>query len=50
MASIPHTHDAEAPAFYVTGDDDHGHAGSPTILGFWIYLMSDALIFAALIK
>ena len=30
--------------------DDHDHAGGGggTILGFWIYLMSDALIFAAL--
>jgi cytochrome o ubiquinol oxidase subunit 3 len=34
--------------FLVDQDDDHGHAGSPTMLGFWIYLMSDALIFAAL--
>ena len=32
-------------------EDVHGHGhgtGSPTMLGFWIYLMSDALIFAAL--
>lgn len=37
------------PAFYVIEQDEHGHAHeSPTILGFWIYLMSDALIFAAL--
>ena len=29
--------------------DDHDHGtGGATILGFWIYLMSDALIFAAL--
>ena len=37
-----------APAFHVIDDEhDHGHS-SPTLLGFWIYLMSDALIFAAL--
>ena len=48
MATIPHPSAAEeAPTFYVT-EDDHAHAGSPTILGFWIYLMSDALIFATL--
>jgi cytochrome o ubiquinol oxidase subunit 3 len=29
--------------------DDHAHGpGSATLLGFWIYLMSDALLFAAL--
>lgn len=40
---------AEAPTFYVVEQDDHDHgSGSPTLLGFWIYLMSDALIFAAL--
>ena len=48
MATITHPATAEeAPTFYVT-EDDHAHAGSPTILGFWIYLMSDALIFATL--
>ncbi len=46
MASISPTHETEAPAFYVT--EEEAHAESPTILGFWIYLMSDALIFAAL--
>lgn len=48
MASIPHDPAADAPRFYVTEEDHHVHAGSPTILGFWIYLMSDALLFAAL--
>jgi cytochrome o ubiquinol oxidase subunit 3 len=39
---------AESPTFHLV-QEDHGHGhGSPTILGFWIYLMSDALIFAAL--
>lgn len=37
------------PTFYLIQEDDQadGHA-SPTLLGFWIYLMSDALIFATL--
>lgn len=36
--------------FHLDEEDDHDHAGGngATILGFWIYLMSDALIFAAL--
>jgi cytochrome o ubiquinol oxidase subunit 3 len=42
---------AEAPArevvFYVK-DEEHVHSGSGTMLGFWIYLMSDCLIFAVL--
>jgi cytochrome o ubiquinol oxidase subunit 3 len=39
---------AENPTFHLA-QEDHGHGpGSATILGFWIYLMSDALIFAAL--
>jgi cytochrome o ubiquinol oxidase subunit 3 len=38
---------ADTPTFHLAQEDEHGH-GSPTILGFWIYLMSDALIFAAL--
>ncbi|MFD1702934.1 cytochrome o ubiquinol oxidase subunit III [Methylopila henanensis] len=29
-------------------DAHHDHGGSATVLGFWIYLMSDALIFASL--
>ncbi|WP_218151357.1 cytochrome o ubiquinol oxidase subunit III [Celeribacter neptunius] len=28
--------------------DDHGHHDSPTPIGFWIYLMSDCIIFGAL--
>ncbi len=28
--------------------DEHGHAESATMLGFWLYLMSDCLIFATL--
>lgn len=35
------------PVFYVA--DEHAHPeGSSTMLGFWIYLMSDCLIFAIL--
>jgi cytochrome o ubiquinol oxidase subunit 3 len=34
--------------FYVTDDHHHHEAGGSTALGFWIYLMSDALIFATL--
>lgn len=36
-----------APIFYVTEEEHHPEGGS-TMLGFWIYLMSDCLIFAAL--
>src|SRR3954466_9668238 len=38
---------AGEPVFYVV--DEHEHAeGDSTMLGFWIYLMSDCLIFAIL--
>ncbi|GLK82315.1 cytochrome o ubiquinol oxidase subunit III [Ancylobacter defluvii] len=38
---------SEAPVFYVV--DEHPHPeGHSTALGFWIYLMSDCLIFAIL--
>ena len=37
------------PTFFLAEKNGHDHGtGSPTMLGFWIYLMSDALIFAAL--
>ena len=35
------------PVFYVADEHDHPE-GSSTMLGFWIYLMSDCLIFAIL--
>lgn len=36
-----------APVFYV--EDEHAHPeGASTMLGFWMYLMSDCLIFAML--
>ncbi len=38
--------ETEALRFYDT--DEHGHAEGSTMLGFWIYLMSDSLIFAVL--
>jgi cytochrome o ubiquinol oxidase subunit 3 len=40
---------AANPTFHLVEADDHDHAtGGATMLGFWIYLMSDALIFATL--
>ena len=38
------------PTFYLVEQDDHDHGGGGggTLLGFWIYLMTDALIFATL--
>ncbi len=38
---------AENTGFYVL-EEEHHETGSATLLGFWIYLMSDALIFATL--
>jgi cytochrome o ubiquinol oxidase subunit 3 len=35
------------PVFHVTDEHEHAEGGS-TMLGFWIYLMSDCLIFAIL--
>ncbi|OWK30902.1 cytochrome o ubiquinol oxidase subunit III [Sphingomonas mucosissima] len=40
--------DAAPPLFYQTEADHHDHSSGGTMLGFWIYLMSDALIFATL--
>lgn len=37
----------QAPVFYET-DEHHHDAGGSTMLGFWLYLMSDCLIFAML--
>lgn len=36
-----------APVFYLADEHEHAEGGS-TMLGFWIYLMSDCLIFAVL--
>lgn len=38
---------ASDPNFYLVEEEHHAPGGS-TLLGFWIYLMSDALIFATL--
>lgn len=38
---------APAPVFYLANEPHHAE-GSSTMLGFWIYLMSDCLIFAVL--
>lgn len=46
MTSTTLPADADAPVFY-QADEAHHEAGA-TMLGFWIYLMSDALIFATL--
>ncbi|WP_217577505.1 cytochrome o ubiquinol oxidase subunit III [Mesorhizobium sp. GbtcB19] len=46
MASTATTADA-GPVFYL--EEEHAHAeGGSTMLGFWLYLMSDCLIFAML--
>ena len=46
--SIDHTKaEADETVFYVVDEQDHPEGGS-TMLGFWIYLMSDCLIFAVL--
>ena len=37
---------ASAPVFHVL--EDHAHGSGPTLFGFWLYLMSDCLLFAAL--
>jgi len=39
--------DAERPVFYDLDPHDHP-PGNSTLLGFWLYLMSDCLIFAML--
>jgi cytochrome o ubiquinol oxidase subunit 3 len=38
---------ASAPVYYET-DEHHHEPGGSTMLGFWLYLMSDCLIFAML--
>jgi cytochrome o ubiquinol oxidase subunit 3 len=44
---MPATEREGAPVFYLAGEHEHAEGGS-TMLGFWIYLMSDCLIFAML--
>ncbi len=38
---------AQTPVFYLVDEHEHAEGGS-TMLGFWLYLMSDSLIFAML--
>jgi cytochrome o ubiquinol oxidase subunit 3 len=38
---------ADVPVFCLVDEQEHA-AGGSTLLGFWIYLMSDCLVFAAL--
>ncbi len=38
---------ADVPVFHLT-EDEHEHSGGSTMLGFWMYLMSDCLVFAVL--
>ncbi|UIJ44342.1 cytochrome o ubiquinol oxidase subunit III [Sphingomonas cannabina] len=39
--------EGKPPVFYLADEHDHAPGGS-TLLGFWLYLMSDCLIFAVL--
>ncbi|TWF58626.1 cytochrome o ubiquinol oxidase subunit III [Neorhizobium alkalisoli] len=43
-----HIVDKNTPRVYHRPDEEHEHSGGATMLGFWIYLMSDALIFASI--
>ncbi|MCF3643005.1 cytochrome o ubiquinol oxidase subunit III [Rhizobium sp. TRM95111] len=43
--SVTHVQETEKPQFYLT--EEH-HPENSTMLGFWLYLMSDCLIFAVL--
>jgi cytochrome o ubiquinol oxidase subunit III len=47
MAHAEMLNDKGEPVFYLADEHDH-EAGGSTMLGFWIYLMSDCLIFAML--
>jgi cytochrome o ubiquinol oxidase subunit 3 len=46
-APVAITKDEAAPTFYLVDEHEHPEGGS-TMLGFWMYLMSDCLIFAML--
>jgi cytochrome o ubiquinol oxidase subunit 3 len=51
MATIAPTAGYDRDTFHLVEQDSHDHGAahaSPVLLGFWIYLMSDALLFAAL--
>ncbi|WP_010216519.1 cytochrome o ubiquinol oxidase subunit III [Sphingomonas sp. PAMC 26621] len=49
MTDHAHTDGNAPPIWHLPEDEDHDHGGNgATVIGFWIYLMSDALIFASL--
>ena len=49
MATKAKARKAPDPTFFLVENDGHDHSiGNATMLGFWIYLMSDALLFAAI--
>ncbi|WP_152047588.1 cytochrome o ubiquinol oxidase subunit III [Aureimonas psammosilenae] len=51
MSTLVHEAPAaiDATAWHLAEQEDHDHGGNgATMVGFWIYLMSDALIFASL--
>ena len=47
MDNVADNRTTEAPVFFAVEEHEHEPGGS-TMLGFWIYLMSDCLIFAVL--
>jgi cytochrome o ubiquinol oxidase subunit 3 len=47
VASDTVAHGGQPPVYYVVDEHEHPEGGS-TYLGFWIYVMSDCLIFACL--
>ena len=48
MSTHSMTAEGASPGFYVIDEEEHHGPRASTSLGFWIYLMSDALIFATL--
>jgi len=48
MANAHTAASAEEIQFYVVDEEEHAHGDGGSLLGFWIYLMSDCLIFAVL--
>jgi len=46
--TMPHTQPSDVPVFHLKEGTPEHHPGDSTMLGFWIYLMSDCLVFAVL--
>jgi cytochrome o ubiquinol oxidase subunit 3 len=44
--TLSHTKGGETPVFHVT--EEHDHDGQSTVIGFWMFLMSDVLLFCGL--